>query len=371
MINPSRFEIGPEYNTNPRERKTLRSGQMKPVSKELVFDIDLTDYDDVRTCCAKANICEKCWAFVTMAIKVVDTALRDDFGFEHIMWVYSGRRGAHAWVCDQRARQLPDDRRRAIASYLEIVRGGDKSGKRVNLKRPLHPHISRSIDILKPYFARTTLVDQDAFLSSEQAERLLALLPDKTLNDALRKKWESAPDRPSASKWTDIDALAKAGISSTLNPTALKDAKLDIVLEYTYPRLDSEVSKKMIHLLKSPFVVHPGTGRVCVPIDGRHPEEFNPLTVPTVTELLSEIDAWDAKQHAQNVPADAMDNEGSIANDSDARGARKLQDFEKTSLKPYIDRFRSFIASLIKDEKSNKRERGEEETASGPDAMEF
>jgi len=215
------------------------------------------------------------------------------------------------------------------------------------------------------------LVDQDAFRSSEQSERLLALLPDKTLNDALRKKWESAPDRPSTSKWTDIDALAKAGISSTLNPTALKDAKLDIVLEYTYPRLDSEVSKKMIHLLKSPFVIHPGTGRICVPIDGRHPEEFNPLTVPTVTELLSEIDEWDAKQHTQNASADIMDGEGSTANDSDTRGGRKLQDFEKTSLKPYIDRFRSFIAGLIKDEQSNKRERGEEQTASGSDAMEF
>ena len=130
-MNPSRFEIGPVYSTNPRDRKTLRGGQMKPVSKELVFDIDLTDYDDIRSCCEKANICGKCWAFVTMAMKVVDTALREDFGFEHILWVYSGRRGAHAWVCDPRARNLPDDRRRAIAGYLDVLRGGTNSGKRV------------------------------------------------------------------------------------------------------------------------------------------------------------------------------------------------------------------------------------------------
>ncbi|KAL1968217.1 hypothetical protein VTN77DRAFT_2052 [Rasamsonia byssochlamydoides] len=356
-MNPSRFEIGPVYSTNPRDRKTLRGGQMKPVSKELVFDIDLTDYDDIRTCCTKANICSKCWAFVTMAIKVIDTALREDFGFEHIMWVYSGRRGAHAWVCDQRARNLSDDRRRAIASYLEIVRGGDKSGKRVNLRRPLHPHVARSIEILKPYFAQTTLVDQDTFAAPEQAERLLSLLPDKTLCEALRKKWESAPERSSTSKWTDIDALAKT--VKGLNPTALRDAKLDIVLEYTYPRLDAEVSKKMIHLLKSPFVVHPGTGRVCVPIDGRNPEQFDPLAVPTVTELLSEIDEWDAK-HA-GTQSD-VDGEGNAAD-----SGRKLQDYEKTRLKPYIDYFRSFIAGLVKDERSSKRER-EEGTG---DAMEF
>ncbi|KAI9925663.1 hypothetical protein ASPWEDRAFT_41789 [Aspergillus wentii DTO 134E9] len=370
-MNPSRFEIGPVYSTNPRDRKTLRGGQMKPISKELVFDIDLTDYDDIRSCCEKANICAKCWTFVTMAMKVVDTALREDFGFEHIMWVYSGRRGAHAWVCDPRARNLPDDRRRAIAGYLDVIRGGSQSGKRVNLKRPLHPHLARSLEILKPHFAQTTLADQDTFVSSEQAQRLLALLPDKSLNDALRRKWDSSPDRSSTSKWADIDALAKTGKSSSLNTSSLRDAKQDIVLEYTYPRLDSEVSKKMIHLLKSPFVVHPGTGRVCVPIDARKAEQFDPLSVPTVMTLLAEIDAWDAEHPAGSAGTDAVDGEGSVPNDSDARGGRKLQDYEKTSLKPYIDYFRSFIAGLLKEERNGKRERNDDAADVKSESMEF
>ena len=361
-MNPSRFEIGPVYSTNPRDRKTLRGGQMKPVSKELVFDIDLTDYDDIRSCCEKANICGKCWAFVTMAMKVVETALREDFGFEHILWVYSGRRGAHAWVCDPRARNLPDDRRRAIAGYLDVIRGGAQSGKRVNLKRPLHPHMSRSLDLLSSYFAQTTLVDQETFQSPEQEQRLLSLLPDDALKDALRRKWSSSPGRSSQNKWADINALAEAGKSKTLNTTTLKYAKQDIVLEYTYPRLDSEVSKKMIHLLKSPFVIHPGTGRVCVPIDGRNPEQFDPLSVPTVSQLLSEIDAWDAAHPTGGAGAEPVDGEGSVPNNdgSDARGGRKLQDYEKTSLKPYIDYFRSFIAGVLKEERTGKRERNEE-----------
>ncbi|KAF3479963.1 DNA primase small subunit [Arthroderma uncinatum] len=366
-LNPSRFEIGPVYTTNPRDRKSLpKPGAFKPISKELVFDIDLTDYDDIRTCCSKANICLKCWSFVTMSIKVIDAALREDFGFEHILWVYSGRRGAHAWVCDKKARNLPDDRRRAIAGYLEVVRGGSQSGKRVNLKRPLHPHIARSLETLKPYFASTILMDQDSFSKPDQASRLLELLPDKTLKAGLQKKWESAPERSSSSKWADIDAVARTS-SRGLDTKALLEAKQDIVLEYTYPRLDAEVSKKLIHLLKSPFVVHPGTGRVCVPIDIRKVDEFNPLEAPTLSDLLDEINSWSPSQASQQDQMPASDS-GSGQDETDtAAKPRKVQDYEKTSLKPYIDYFRSFVAGLNKDERPVKRERAED----GSNAMEF
>ncbi|MCJ1403379.1 hypothetical protein MMC11_006602 [Xylographa trunciseda] len=350
-LNPARFEIGPVYSTNPRDRKTLRKAStFKPIAKELVFDIDLTDYDEIRTCCDKANICHKCWNFVTMAVKVVDAALREDFGFEHIMWVYSGRRGAHAWISDKKAREMDDNKRRALAGYLEVIKGGSQSGKKVNVKRPLHPHLVRSLDILKDHFQKDILEDQDPWATPEKTERLLQLLPDKGLNDALRKKWDSAPGRSSSSKWADIDSLAKAGVSRTLESKALLEAKKDIILEYTYPRLDVEVSKKLIHLLKSPFVIHPKTGRVCVPIDPKKLERFDPLGVPTVTELLGEIDEWDALKGKKE------ELEGEV---------KKLQDYEKTSLKPYVEYFKSYVADLLRDERGVKRERDE------GDAMEF
>ena len=201
---------------------------------------------------------------------------------------------------------------------------------------------SRSLDILKAHFQRDILEAQDPWADSIKAERLLQLLPDKVLNDLLRKKWDAAPGRSSVCKWADIDALAKTGASKTLDGRILLEAKQDVVLEYTYPRLDVEVSKKQIHLLKSPFVIHPGTGRVCVPIDTNRLASFDPLKVPTVTELLGEIDVFDEK---------------AVVGQADTR---KSQDYEKTSLRPYVEYFRVYVAGLLREEKSGKRDREEE-----------
>ncbi len=163
-----------------------------------------------------------------------------------------------------------------------------------------------------------------------------------TLRDALRKKWDASPGRASTSKWADIDAVAKTSAGKNFDAKALLEAKQDIVLEYTYPRLDINVSKKLNHLLKSPFVIHPGTGRVCVPIDRRSFEDFDPLAVPTVQELIWEIDAW---------------------TEPEVKPERPVQDWEKTSLKPYIDYFRSFVSTMMKDERDTKvkRERDDEQ----------
>lgn len=207
----------------------------------------------------------------------------------------------------------------------------------------------RSLDILKTHFQSDILEDQDPWETDEKFDRLLQLLPDRTLSEALRKKWSSSPGRASTAKWADIDALAKTGTIKALDPKALLEAKQDIVLEYTYPRLDIEVSKHLNHLLKSPFVVHPGTGRVCVPINTKKCQDFDPLSVPTVTDLLREIDEWTKPEEEEN--------------------DKSLQDWEKTGLKPYVEYFRAFVLNLMRDEKEVKIKREREDN--GVDAMEF
>ena len=81
-------------------------------------------------------------------------------------------------------------------------------------------------------------------------------------------------------------------------------------------------------------------GRICVPIDSSDPGAFDPLAVPTVTELLSEIDGWEKSQ--------------------DDLSMGKISDWEKTSLKGYISYFKQHVDRIMADERVVKREREED-----------
>lgn len=104
----------------------------------------MTDYDPIRTCCSDAGICKRCWTFITAAVRVLDHAIRDQFGYEHLLWVYSGRRGIHLWISDKEAMGLTDQERKAIVGWMSIINNGKDSNPQLNVRvgsRPLPAHL--------------------------------------------------------------------------------------------------------------------------------------------------------------------------------------------------------------------------------------
>ena len=360
---PHKIDIGAVFSAPPKEHTTIRPELFYTVERELVFDIDMTDYDEVRNCCSGANICHKCWPFMTMALKCVDTALREDFAFKHILWIYSGRRGIHCWVNDANARKLSNDARTAVVEYLSLAvegKGGKLSEELNNSKiareledGKIHPHLRRSYDILEPYFADYIADEagQGLFASKDKWIPVLNSIPDCISGDSIReelakefkdhrltgkKRWQLVKDKIFMSENSNVSNNKKR--KSTDYP-ALRRWVREIVFRYTYPRLDVNVSKAMNHLLKSPFCVHPKTGRVCIPIDPKKADSFDPFSVPTVRSLCQEIDDFD-RLHP---------GEGAVTGDT-----------EKTSLKDAVEVFKNtFMSDMWKSIKADFRAKQE------------
>nr|XP_022908428.1 DNA primase small subunit [Onthophagus taurus] len=336
--NPIKIDIGAVYTQPPKFRK--RFNVYIPKERELVFDIDMTDYDDIRTCCKGANVCLKCWKLMTIACKIIDTALREDFGFKHLLWIFSGRRGIHCWVCDKSARVLSDTNRASIAEYLQLIKGGEYVAKKVHLfGDKIHTSIKRSLKIINQYFEN--IIKEQNILGTEENVKKFLLIIDKEI----RGSFEEAimKENTSEERWKAFSDHFDTLFQRQQLPKNLKNLKEEIILHYTYPRLDINVTKGMNHLLKAPFSVHPKTGKISIPFNPKLADKFNPDLVPTIDTLVDEINEYDAKTNEQK-------NE---MGDDPIKTTSVIKDYKKTSLLKPINLFGEFIRGMELDLNKN------------------
>lgn len=286
------------HQHSPKDHRTAPA--IKAIQRELVFDIDMTDYDEVRTCCSGADVCTKCWKFMTIACRVLDQALRDDFAFEHILWVFSGRRGIHCWVCDQQARHLTGRERSALAEYLQLVQtGGDGTVSTVKVGDKLHHSVRRAYRACEPLFDEIICGDQNLFGTAAGVRKLVHSISDEKMRQELEA--QLAPHcgadggGDSRAVWKAFEKYVLSLRGQGPHSQRYRNTIEEVQLALLYPRLDINVSKGVNHLLKAPFCVHPKTGKVCVPFNPSAAGKFDPMTVPTINGLLDEINAFEAK----------------------------------------------------------------------------
>lgn len=110
----------------------------------------------------------------------------------------------------------------------------------------------------------------------------------------------------------------------------------ETVYRHTYPRLDINVSKMQNHLLKSPFCIHPKTGRVCIPLNTKEIDSFDPFAVPTLPQIVAELDEYE-KTHGK-------------------AAAAKVPDWQKTSMKSSVQYFLKTFLNPMKTEIRKKRQ---------------
>lgn len=282
---PIKIDIGAIYNMSPRIARAYPN-DFKPQQHELVFDIDISDYDDVRNCCKESNICRKCWPFMKIGAKILHTVLTREFGFHKLLFVFSGRRGFHCWVADKEARELSQDARKAIADYFSVITGGQSMVKRVHLNptQGIHPMLQKALDVIDQDFEDLMIDKQDFLAKDDLVQNVIDLCEDFELKETLIHKCKLTR-RSSRDCWNNMVAQNDRfkGKRGKMN-YFIQEVKL----QHCFPRLDANVTRGFNHLLKLPFCVHPKTGKVCVPIDINEIDKFDIFTVPTLENLSME-----------------------------------------------------------------------------------
>lgn len=343
-LNPFKIDIGAIYNACPKDQRN--GPNFHPIQRELVFDIDMTDYDEVRTCCSGADICTKCWKFMAVACKILDAALRLDFGYKHILWIFSGRRGIHCWVCDYSARALSSQERGAVAEYLQIIGGGEYMKKKVNLPGDkIHHSIKRALETIEPIFISMCIEEQNILGTDAGMENFLPILPDE--EDRLELKGIFGQCTSSLARWNAfVKFVREKKTSADKKRYQYRHLVEEVMLQYAYPRLDIHVSKGMNHLLKSPFCVHPKTGKVCIPFTANTVDKFHPDKVPNIMMLIQEINEFDEKEKADQ--------------EAYALNTKRIKDYKKTSLNKSLHLFQEFLWALDASRKGQKIQESDE-----------
>lgn len=194
ILRPKTIHMGPTYNGN------------SIIGKQLVIDVDITSYNSVRGCCeGDKKLCKSCWKFCEVAANIINYILTDVYGYSKIMFVFSGRKGFHCWVLDERAFMLSSEGRDSICKYFL----GD-----VKFDHPTNIHIYK-----------TFMLPVIGTLMTEQKK------------------------------------------SDQFKEMAKKIGEIAAAFYFLWPKIDSNVTRDPKHMIKLPFCIHPGTNRMCLPFE--------------------------------------------------------------------------------------------------------
>ena len=218
---PSVIHLGPIESSSPSTKETA-------LTKELVFDIDMDSYGNEgrRTCCgSEKKVCEKCWKYAKFCIRMLEGFLRD-YGFDpkSVFFFFSGMKGIHCWVTDERARGLSKRARQSLLDDLDIrkvrVCGGDK--RRAYAEEALRDSGGRG------YYENCLRNDQGL------GERL-----DRKINEK---------------------------------------GKTEALLDFIWPEFDEPVTTGINHLTKMPFCLHSSTKNPAIYLRSYNVPDFHMLS---------------------------------------------------------------------------------------------
>ena len=307
------FHFGAFYS-NGSAKEAVKSGESVPVRRVLSFDIDLTDLEFLPLNDADGKVsaekCDAAYPVSAAAAYILRRVLQRAFGFTDILIVYSGRRGVHVHVFDEKAMALTDEGRAAVLDYVDCgMRVADTHaptgtrlimdlhGLRKEVYRSFQTYIVGELGLLENGEARVAFVNRLNLAAYEEYDKFAPTLAP------LASEVLTLPT--GAEVWKHVEER----IRSTNVPWMRE--RLDcVVLAYVWPRLDAAVTRALGHLTKVPFSCHAATGRVAAAMGAERKSIFGfkpARQAPSLRDWDQQaMDAAVARFRVGDAPADAQ-----------------------------------------------------------------
>lgn len=272
------FHFGALYD-NGVDKKRIQAGESVATRRVLSFDIDLTDLEFLKLKDAdgqvSAEMCDKAYPVSAAAAYILRRVLHKAFGYTELLIVYSGRRGVHVHVFDEKAMALSDEARAAVLDFVDC--GMQKSdthaptgvrlvmnmyGQRKDVYRTFHTHVVGELGLLENGEDRIAFVNRLDLAAYEEYEKyaptFAPLATDVLKCDTGAEAWKHIEERIHS---TGVEWMRE---------------RLDcVVLAYVWPRLDAAVTRDIKHLTKVPFSCHAATGRVAAAMGSERKRIFS------------------------------------------------------------------------------------------------
>jgi DNA primase small subunit len=294
-IVPMSLHMDYQLNTDARKVGYYHTTRER---KELVFDLDLTDYQRFCDCDGKKQYCTICWLHIEGSIMILDHFLQITLQYrpENILWIFSGGKGIHCLVNSRQAINLDGDERQNLYNMLAMPGGKDNDNfvsRYVGLKNKTHPKFMSNLynHFLKEVIRERNILKFTKF-EAFCIDRLMSSYP--SFANTLKKSWTNFDNgiikkkcrtievsNVSEKKWSILERL-----EYEISPCEIRPSHF-IMIHIFYPMIDAG-PLKLHHKFKLPFSIHYTTKNIALPVEKEKllstTFSESPLTLSKITE---------------------------------------------------------------------------------------
>lgn len=260
-----------------------------PICKELVFDLDVHDFDRFCACVEKEEsididsnpkktnttqtkiLCHHCWLHIEGAYFIMQFILTQLFGYNsaNILYVFSGGKGIHCFVNDHRAMSLSEEQRYFMYDTIHIGSGKNpKDEESVDndlcnwIIKYATPELSATLENL---FMTHVIANRNLFVKCKAfrkwfLDKLCRYYPSTYSNMIKTQAWQDLTTESSI-LWELLKMFEIYDFHA--NITMVKPS-LFIIYRLYYPIVDKG-PLAMTHSIKLPFSIHTTTKNIALP----------------------------------------------------------------------------------------------------------